>query len=148
MGWYLRMAMVPALSQVLIWTMTDWLLLYKHSGLFCINVAIAAFCLKIKQGHWDLFTTVEGWTINANFIIILFCVFLSQCLLCMTQQLHNGRSILSKEDLSVKMTELYNEEMAKQAENHKIIEQHKREQKLADRDKTPKEYNKKKKKKL
>jgi hypothetical protein len=61
MGWYLRMAMVPAISQVLIWTMTDWLLLYKHSGWFCINILVAAFIWKIKNNEWEIFTTPEGW---------------------------------------------------------------------------------------
>jgi hypothetical protein len=78
------MAVVPAISQVLIWTMTDWLLLYKHSALFCANIAFAAGCWKIKLGQWNIFTTSEGWNSILYFTAILFAVFLSQCLLCMT----------------------------------------------------------------
>jgi len=40
--YFLRIANVPAVSQTIIFCLTDWLLLYKHSLLFCVQIALAA----------------------------------------------------------------------------------------------------------
>jgi hypothetical protein len=60
--WYIRAANAPAISSAILFGMTDWLLIYKHSILMCMAIAVSAIGSKVKNGTlFTMITTSEGW---------------------------------------------------------------------------------------
>lgn len=84
----------------------------------------------------------EGWSSIGNFVVVIVCVHISQSLLCMTQQLYNGRNILSAEELNMRMKRVVD------MEEKKFEELRKEQNKTARVERPPKEYPKRKRKLL
>jgi hypothetical protein len=60
--WYIRAANAPAISSAILFTLTDWLLIYKHSILLCTAFATSSIGSKAKNGTlFEMITTSEGW---------------------------------------------------------------------------------------
>jgi len=105
---------MPAISQTLMFSMTDMLLLYKHSFIFCLNLLVLGILSQVAKGDFfGLLTTNGGWRKVLSFLIIIVCIHASQCLLCMTQQLYNGRHVLDNAAIKKNLTERLKMELIK-----------------------------------
>jgi len=79
----MRAINAPAIFMAINFIITDWILLSKHSIVFCIVVALVMLGRTDKQISW-LFTTKEGLQHVLKFMALLCAVHFTHWILCYT----------------------------------------------------------------